>query len=121
MRCTVNEIRVRLGKIMKNILCEEIQDIYSQVSTDKPEEIMLNYSKETDMLITELSNHLYQQEYWISTITSKKPEVFFTLFMRYHLLSNYLINHDQQSPANMPVDDKQFFKIMLTEFWKFAL
>lgn len=120
MICTVREIRARLGKIMESMMCDEIQDIYTKVSTDFPEKVMAKYSDEADNLVNELSEHLFEQDHWIATITAKQPEVFFTFFMRYHLLTNYFANHNQDSPANMPKDDKKFFIVLLTDFWKFS-
>ena len=121
MICTVNDIRVRLGNYMKNILCDELDTIYKGFSTDIPEKVMLEFSDDADNLILELSEHLTDQKYWIKAIASKKAEVFFTFFMRYNMLTQYLVSRNQTTKANVPDDDKEFFVVMMTDFWELAL
>lgn len=121
MLTTVEKTKSRIENLMLNILNNETQAIYSKVSSETPEEILYNYASETDELVVELSGHLEDKEYCISAISSRKPEVFFTMFIRYHFLINYLRSKNPKSTANMPEGDSEFFIVMLNDFWNFAL
>lgn len=118
MLCTINDIRVRLGKIMNNLMDNEINEKFRSISFLSPEKIALNYDIETDKFVIELSKNLYDKDYWKNKILSAKQEVFFTFFLRYHILTNELINRDQTLPANVPENDEDFFIVLMNSLWK---
>lgn len=118
MLCTINDIRVRLGKIMINLMDNEINEKFRSINFLYPEKIALKYDIETDEFVIELSKNLYDKDYLKNKILSAKQEVFFTFFLRYHILTNELINRDQTLPANVPENDEDFFIVLMNSLWK---
>lgn len=118
MLCTINDIRVRLGKIMNNLMDNEINEKFRSISFLYPEKIALNYDIETDKFVIELSKKLYDKDYCKNKILAAKQEVFFTFFLRYHILTNELINRAQTLPANVPENDDEFFFVLMNSLWK---
>lgn len=121
MICTVNDIRVRLGKILEGLFTPELNEKYVAFRPEIPEQIMLDYSEQTDQIVSDLSKHLRNKPYCRNLLNTIPIEVFFTFFMRYHFLTCYLKAKPQGSPANMPEKDSIFFEILLNSMWKFAL
>lgn len=118
MLCTINDIRVRLGKIINNLMDNEINEKFRSISFLCPEKIALNYDIETDKFVIELSKKLYDKDYCKNKILAAKQEVFFTFFLRYHILTNELINRAQTLPANVPENDDEFFIVLMNSLWK---
>lgn len=118
MLCTVNDIRVRLGKIMNVLLDEEINQKYKSVQPLYPEQIGYEFDQETNQLVLDLSENLYDNNYWKEKILSAPPEVFFTFIIRYHIISSALSNREQSLPANVPEQDSDFFVVLMNQLWK---
>lgn len=121
MLCTINNVRVRLYGLLKDLFTPEINEKYSNFKPDCPEQIMFDYSKQTDDFVFELSCHLNDKNYCINLINSVPIEVFFTFFLRYHFMTCYLSEKPQDSPANVPESDSEFFKFIFISAWKFRL
>lgn len=117
----VTYIHAKLDKLLKNILCDEIDYIYKNFTIDISEKIMLEFADDADKLVFELSEHLDDPKYCKKAIMSKKPEVLFTLLKRYNMLIQYLNSRNKNTNANVPDDNKEFFTVMLTNFWELAL
>lgn len=118
MRCTVNDIRVRLGRIMEAILDDEINQKYRSITFFHSDLVGTTFDKETNDLVLTLSQHLYQNDYWKKILLSVKPEVLSTFIIRYHILSTSLAERNQFLPANVPEQDSEFFVVMMNQLWK---
>lgn len=118
MRCTVNDIRVRLGRIMEAILDDEINQKYRSITFFHSDLVGTTFDKETNDLVLTLSHHLYQNDYWKKILLSVKPEVLSTFIIRYHILSTSLAERNQSLPANVPEQDSEFFVVMMNQLWK---
>ena len=121
MNCTIGEALVRLDKLIDCMMCDEIHDICVKFDTVTPEKTMSSCEQETDRLVTELSKNLDNPSHCKRLLASQSPEMIFTLFMRYNLLTYTLINKNQNFSAEVPADSKEFFVTMLNDLWKLSL
>lgn len=124
MLCNISDIRSRLGDMMSNVLTGDVAHTYADYVTKlktSPETIINRCARQTDDLIQTLSHYLNNPKRIASLMQITTPDVVFTFFVRYHLLTQYLACHVQGAPANVPDDDKTFFVVMMTKFWRFAL
>ena len=118
MLCTVNDIRKRLGTMMKPILTDEFDAKYQSVHPSDPIALGFEYDAETDRFVKTISEHVHDESFVNEMVKSAKPEVVFTFFLRYHTLTTALCSRNQNLPANVPEKDEQFFEVLLTQLWK---
>ena len=116
---TVNEIRVRLGKIMMDSFTEEfsrkyevgvrqitknplIADKYVDASTDFIDKLMFIWGdyKKIDKLVR-----------------TSNPVLIYTFYIRYYSLTQELIGRNQNELVSVPDSDRDFFRFVLTDFW----
>lgn len=124
MLCSVLDIRSRLGALMTDILTDDVARTYAvfRSKTQEPPEYIINRcAGQTDNLVQKLSACLSSPEQIASLMQSASPDVIFTFFVRYHLLTQYLVSHTKDAPANVPEGSSAFFQVMMTDFWRFSL
>lgn len=124
MLCSVLDIRSRLGTLMSDILTDDVARtyaVYRSKTQESPEDIINRCAGQTDNLVQKLSACLSSPERIASLMQSASPDVIFTFFVRYHLLTQYLVSHTQDAPANVPEGSSAFFQVMMTDFWRFSL
>lgn len=118
MLCTVNDVRVRLGKIMSPIIHEQIHKRYTLYKPYDPMQVAFECTDKVDALVTNLSNHLYDDDYWISLLLKAEDDVLFSFIIRYHILTQTLVEKDQEQQLSMPDSDSVFFTLLMVDFWK---
>lgn len=113
---TVNQIRIALGKIMKNLLIPEFNAIYTQnIEKYAPclPEVMARHQTETDSLVNTFAATLDSPKNIKNIILSTSPVLLICFFMRYHLLASYLCEQNQNALTSLPVNKGDFFTALL--------
>lgn len=113
---TVNQIRTSLGKIMETILTPEFNSIYNQnIEKYAPclPELMIEHQEATDSLVNSFAAALNSPKTIKNIILSTSPVLLICFFMRYHLLTGYLYNQQQNALTSLPVNKSDFFTILL--------
>lgn len=121
---TVNQIRISLGKIMETLLIPEFNSIYSQnVEKYAPclPELMLDYQEDTDSLVNSFAATLGSQEAVKKIILSTPPALLICFFMRYHLLTRYLCEQQQNALVSLPVNNDELFIFLLNDAYLHGL
>lgn len=120
---TVNEIRQTLGAILKPIFTESFNAKYHDYATkygDSPEDFIsaaTDNSADINILIGELVYNRHNPKLVETLIQSHSPKILSGIFLRYHVLTRYLISLDQDSTITLPATQEDFFIELLVNFW----
>jgi transcriptional antiterminator Rof (Rho-off) len=121
---TINEVRVRLGKIVTKVFTESFAEVYEMMSdqledADKVAGVISDYLRFADAYIEVMSGEIQSPREKLDKINSfTHPLIIFSVFMRYHLVTQDLISRDQKEKVIMPGDDKGFFRELLITYWE---
>ena len=112
----VNDIRVRLGKLVEKIFTENFRAAYAAaVPTYEPEaeKHLLRCLAQSDEYLRQVAGILNNPQEIERLNNTLDASVVFCVGLRYHLLTCFLIEKDQDEGIDVPKDDKSFFKFML--------
>lgn len=120
---TVNEIRQTLGSILKPIFTESYTEKYNDFVIkykDSPEDFVsaaVDNSTEINILIGELVYNRHNPQLIEFLIQSHSSKILGGIFLRYHVLTQYLISLDQDATIILPAKQEDFFTELLINFW----
>lgn len=120
---TVNEIRQTLGAILKPIFTESFNAKYHDYVIkyeDTPEDFIsaaIDDNTGINSLIGELVYNRHNPQLVEALIQSHSPKTLSGIFLRYHVLTHYLISLDQDSTIILPAKQEDFFIELLSNFW----
>lgn len=112
----VNDIRIRLGKLVERIFTESFRSRYAEaVPSYEPEaeKHLLRCLPQCDEYLRQVAGYLSKPEEIERLNDTLDTSVVFCVGLRYHLLTCSLIEKDQDEEMNVPKDDISFFKHML--------
>lgn len=118
-KMTINQVRVRLGKLFTIVTEREFNEVYEmlvpQFKNNAPdvlacfEDACIEYIK---LIAENLSNPTK-----IADINKQVAQpVIFCMGLKYHFITTALVNDSQSKEIIMPDDDKEFFIKMFTSY-----
>lgn len=117
---TVKEIRTILYPIVSEILTPEFNAIYSsnaQKYSPCMAELMTTKTLETDEFVKALASCIGSISKTTDLVQSSPDQLLICFFMRYHLLTGYLANEQQDKTILLPETETDIFTYLLTEFY----
>lgn len=121
---TVNQIRETLGQIMITILTPDFRATYAQDLQRDMEKIFQLMAKNwaaTDSLVSSLALVLDSQPEMETLIAETPGSLLICFYMRYHLLTGFLVKQEQDKQLIMPESKEDFFKYLFTVFFHQSL
>ncbi|MEG1752765.1 MAG: hypothetical protein RR234_02520 [Christensenella sp.] len=97
-------------------LCHIAELLESQITEEQGEKYVFDFSDKTDALVIELSNSLSTPIAFYDILAKYSDEVLLVLYKRIQLVSDYLHQVDVGGVFEIPEEDCDFFKFMLTDF-----
>lgn len=121
---TYNEVRTTLFKI--------IQNVFSPTFVRKYEDNIDRYSHSIDRIMLENSDRIDSlvRQYSLCTdfpasceaiAVKQSAKMLCALYMRYYLISNYLMQQPQDDTIEFPESEGEFFSAVLITFWQTVL
>lgn len=118
---TINQIREKLGSIVSHVFTDDFTKNFNmisrQIEPDRVEVTCIAYLRGTDAYIRMASDHCKDDAYLADLSTLANPLIVFSVFMRYHWITQYLVSRDQHEVRDVPVDDSQFFRSIMLDLW----
>lgn len=119
---TIEEIRTTLYPIISEILTPEFNAVYNQ-NVHKYSvymaELILAEASETDKLIRAFASSIGSKSENENLIQNTPAQLLICFFARYHLLTSYLANEQQDKIISLPEPKADFFVYLLTNFYLF--
>lgn len=116
---TVNDVRIRLGKIMDVLLASGFNEKYKRgsqiVDVDSTEYVLLN--ARCDIFVRELSQLLYNKDRFSHALRLSDDHLFVCFYLRYHSITGFLAKQNQDNILQVPAGKKDFFSYMMLDFF----
>lgn len=122
---TINQLRCKLGKILKPVFTEDFSRKYSMIAAqDTPgsiDRILFGYKDDIDAYI-HLAEHLSSSNDMLRFLAmSANPLVVYGVFIRYHFLTQLFISMDQSSMCSFVSDESTILTDVLIGKWEDVL
>lgn len=121
---TYNEVRTTLFKIVQNVFSptfiRKYEDNIDRYRSSM-ERIMLENSDRIDSLVRQYSLCTDFPASCEALAVKQSAKMLCALYMRYYLISNYLMQQPQEDTIAFPEDEGDFFSEVLITFWKTVL
>ena len=120
---TVNEIRQTLGTILEPIFTESFNAKYHDYVLkykDSPDDFISAATDDSagiNILIGELVYNRHNPQLIEALIQSHSSKTLSGIFLRYHVLTQYLISLDQDSTIILPARQEDFCVELLSNYW----
>ena len=122
---TINQLRSKLGAILKPVFTEDFSRKYSMIAAqDTPgsiDKILFGYKDDIDAYIR-LAEYLTGSNDMLHLLAmSANPLVVYGVFIRYHFLTQLFISMEQSSPCTFVSDESTILTDVLIGKWEDVL
>lgn len=117
---TVNEVRVKLGKLVEKIFTEDFKIKYESTANqfeDIAHEIMCQEQSNTDIYALLVSKNINSKDFLVNINKIVSPFIVFTFFMRYHFVTCHFIENEQNKMISFPDNDSDFLREIFINYW----
>lgn len=121
---TINQVRVRLGKIMERVFTPSFHDVYEDIAeqmggdVEKLMAIINSHADTIDAYVHVLSEHLLDTNTIERINCFVHPLVAYGFYNRYYILSRCLMEKNQEELLMVAAPEKDFFTDILISYWR---
>lgn len=121
---TINQIRQKLGRIVGPLFTmPEFQQVYqmihAQIADDEDEvaATIHHYADNVNSFVAVFGEHIGDSRMLYNIVKISNPLVIFSLFARYHLITQYLMAEDQSKERKVPTYNREFLTEIFVDLW----
>jgi hypothetical protein len=119
---TVNQIRVRLGSLVKRLFTEEFSKRYRMIASQAPASSLpsmhAQYSDDADSFIELAALHIKSRRMLNNLVRASNPLVLTIVYARYMGITEYLQSADQSAERSVSAKDRYFFTELFIDLWR---